>query len=238
MQTNLSITEVAAVIAAATGDRVKRYENKEKAVGKLKAALTPVTGEAGADKAAAAILSSASGAHALDVLASIKAEADRDARVMKAAAETVSPGLARLRAHPKAEQLRQEAVAVTEAAARGEDVLAKPRRDRKALLALAEAAAPAKVEKPKKAAKPKAEKAPKAEGVTARVKTEVEAKITAVVANPKKEGSRAFKVFSLYQAGMTVAAFIEACAKEGIGAAEAKSNISWDRRKGFIRVYP
>lgn len=162
------------------------------------------------------------------------AEAARDARVMAAAATMTSPGLSRLRAHPKAEEIRTQTVAEAEAVKTGTDPFAKPGR-RKAALALVEAAAPAPVEKPKKerAAKPKAEKA---EADRSRAKIEADGKITAVVENPKKPGSRAHACFAVYRAGQTVSDFIAACAEAGIPEKEAKANIAWDRRKGFITV--
>ncbi len=162
------------------------------------------------------------------------AEAERDARVMAAAATMVSPGLARLRAHPKAEEIRQQTVAEAEAVKAGVDPFAKS-KGRKAALALVEAAAPAPVAKPRKerAAKPQAEKV---EGDRSRTKIEAEGKITAVVENPKKPGSRAHACFAVYRAGQTVADFIASCGAAGIPEKEARSNIAWDRRKGFITI--
>ena len=110
--------------------------------------------------------------------------------------------------------------------------LAAGRKARRAAVALAVAAAPqAPEEAPKKAKakKAKAEKAPA-------TKSGLDHIISDVVANPKKQGSRAFNCFAIYSAGQTVADFIKACASSGIPEKEAKANVSWDRRKGFITV--
>lgn len=165
------------------------------------------------------------------------AEAARDARVMEAAATMISPGLARLRANPKAEAIRQQTQAEAAAVTTGIYPFEKSNRSRKAALALVENSAPApvKAEKPKKerAAKPKADKA---DADRSRTKIAAEGKITAVIENPKKPGSRAHSCFSIYRAGQTVAEFIAACGEAGIPEKEAKANIAWDRRKGFITV--
>ena len=42
--------------------------------------------------------------------------------------------------------------------------------------------------------------------------------------------------FGAVRAGQTVAEFITACGEAGIPEKEAKANIAWDRRKGFITV--
>jgi hypothetical protein len=165
-----------------------------------------------------------------------RAEQERDERIMKAAASMVSPGLARLRAHPKAEEIRQKTQAEAAAVTTGVYPFQKPNSRKAALAVIAEKAPePVKVEKPKKerAAKPKAEK-PQAE--RSRAKIEAEGKITAVVENPKKSGSRAHACFSIYRAGQSVSDFIAACAEAGIPEKEARSNIAWDRRKGFITI--
>ncbi len=83
-----------------------------------------------------------------------------------------------------------------------------------------------------KAKKEKAEKAPR----TSAPRAGLDHVITDVVANPKKPGSRAFNCFAVYSAGQTVADFVKACADAGIPEKEAKANVSWDRRKGFIKV--
>jgi hypothetical protein len=165
------------------------------------------------------------------------AAAERDARIVAAAATMTSPGLARLRAHPKAEAIRQETQAEAAAVIAGVYPFEKARSRAKAALAVIEAEAPA----PEKVAKPKKErpakvKAEKPEGRAARVSAADTAVITTVASNPKKPGSRAHARFALYSAGQTVAAFIEACVKAGYPEREARADISWDRRKGFISI--
>ncbi len=90
-----------------------------------------------------------------------------------------------------------------------------------------------KAVKPAKARKPRAEKA---EAPAKRARIEEEAVIVTVIANPKREGSRAHARFALYREGQTVKEFMDACVAAGFPAAEAKTDISWDRRHGFIKV--
>lgn len=103
---------------------------------------------------------------------------------------------------------------------------------RKAAVELAAEAAPAPA--PKKTPKPKGEAKPRA--ATTRIADD--AKITEVKENPKRAGTKAHAIFSLYKAGQTAEAFIKACVEAGFSAADAKANLSWDRRKGFITVHP
>lgn len=237
--TTLSITDIAAVIAHVAGAAAVRYPTKDKATAKLEAVLASVVGETGAHKAAAAILACASRDHALDAASNLKAEAARDARVIEAAATMTSPGLARLRAHPKAEAIRQQTQAEAAAVTTGVYPFQKSSAARKAALAViaAEAPAPAPVAipKPVKTPKPNSDH-PRPEAERSRAKIEAEGRIAAVVENPKKPGSRAHACFSVYRAGQTVAEFIAACGAAGIPEKEARSNIAWDRRKGFITV--
>ena len=238
--TDLSITDIAAAIAILTGTQVVRYPTKDKATAKLEKVLAPVVGETSAPKAAAAILACANREHAEQAAFSIKAEAERDARVVQAAATIVSPGLARLRAHPKAEAIRQQTVEEASAVTTTGVYPFEKARKRRDALAQIEAIAPAPeaTEQPKKARAPKAkaEPKPKAEGRAQTVRNADDAIISAVVENPKKAGSRAAAVFAHYRAGQTVADFIAACAAGGIAEKEARSNLSWDRRKGFITI--
>jgi hypothetical protein len=251
--TTLSITQIAAVIANLTGAEAVRYATKEKAAAKLQAALSEVVGNEAAPVLAQSILSS-DAEKAAAIVASLKAApeptedeaqaaaeaesaAARDARILEAAATVRSPGLARLRAHPKAEAIRQQTEQEAAAVISGVYPFEKARASRKAALAVIEAETPA----PEKVAKPKKErpakvKAEKQEGRAARVSSSDAEVITAVVANPKKPGSRAHARFAIYSAGQTIAAFVEACVKAGYPEREARADISWDRRKGFISI--
>ena len=124
------------------------------------------------------------------------------------------------------------ALSVAEAPAAEETTkaVAAGRKSRRAVDADTARAAP-KAPAPK-AKKEKAEKAPR----TSAPRADLDHVITDVVANPKKPGSRAFNCFALYSAGQTVSEFIKACAEASIPEKEAKANVSWDRRKGFIKV--
>lgn len=134
-----------------------------------------------------------------------------------------SPGLARLRASQVAADLRTSTLSDADAA-RAAVVAGKP-TDRKAALDLG-------VEPEAKPAKaPKV----KAEGTKARTKIDTTAKIVAVIENPKKSGSRSHARFALYAVGQTAETFIAACVAAGYPEAEAKADLSWDRRKGFIK---
>jgi hypothetical protein len=57
-------------------------------------------------------------------------------------------------------------------------------------------------------------------------------------ANPKTAGSRSHARFALYQTGMTVGAYREACV--ALGQPHAKRNatadIAWDLKRGFIAL--
>lgn len=122
------------------------------------------------------------------------------------------PGLARLRASREAETLRETVLADQERAipAPVAAVVEPP-------AAPVAPAAPAQ----------KAGRAPK-HGAGDRV--------LEVVPNPKKKGSRSFLAFSQYVAGETVGAFFASCAAVGIDEKEARSNLAWDVRKGFVKV--
>lgn len=239
--TNLTAAEINSLTSAITGVEAGRVANKAAAESRFRRAAAAHGIDADAILScstgfdAGRALEAAKQAAATDLEAEKAAAAARDARVMQAAATMVSPGLARLRAHPKAEELRQQAIADGEAVIRGEDPFAKTRKGRAALAVLeAEAPAPEAVKvKKTRAAKPKAEKT---EGRAPRVSASETAVISAVCANPKKPGSRAYERFSLYAAGQSVKDFIAACIKAGFAEREARADISWDRRKGFITV--
>lgn len=128
------------------------------------------------------------------------------------------PGLTRFRNHPEYQA-----------------IIAKTNEDAEAAAALGVPAAQPKKEKPAKKAKPAA---PKKEGAAPRVVISEDHVITEVQENPKRPGTKAHAIFSLYRKDMTTAAFIAACEKAGYTKADAKSNLSWDRRKGFITIYP
>lgn len=178
--------------------------------------------------------------------ASNKLIADAIARdpELAAMASAEGPGFARFKKNADVDALRAQTLADAEAARAavvrpdvpqkdrtpGVDAFA-PKSSRKAALAFGDepAAKPAKAPKAPKA------KPAKAEGDAAtRARLDLEAKIAAVVANPKKPGSRSHARFALYQPGTTAADFIKACVAAGFPEAEAKADLSWDRRKGFI----
>lgn len=216
--TTLSTTDLASLIGTISGKEPVRYATKSKALEKIRTVLADVAGEIAGGKAADEILTAASFEAAEEIAFRVKAEANRDARVTAAREAAVSPGLARLRANPKAEEIR--AKTALEAAAVLEE------RD----TAHAVKAAPVAAPKPAKAAKAEAP------AKTARVRPAATGVISSVAPNPKKPGSRAFKVFEVYRVGQTVAEFIAACDKAGIDEKEAKANLSWDRRKYFITI--
>lgn len=181
-----------------------------------------------------AIMAATNVEDALQIVATARAEEAMEERVMKEKAETVSPGLARLRANPKAKGIREQVVADTEAAAEGVDVFAKKvaKKSKSKLDDLAKV-----IPEPEaKPAKAKKEPKPKAEGKTDRIRITEDMVITSVIPNPKKEGSKAAKIFALYQENKSVGDFIAACEKEGFTKQDAKSNIAWDRRNNFIAV--
>lgn len=137
--------------------------------------------------------------------------------MMTRAAETVGsggPGLARLRNHPDYKKITDQTIAEGEAAARGEDPFAKTKKPR--------AAKPA-------AAAPKPAKA-------SRSKIQPDYMIDSVIDNPKRSGTKAHAIFACYKNGQTVAQFIKAVEKAGYTEAQARADLSWDRRKGFIRI--
>jgi len=59
--------------------------------------------------------------------------------------------------------------------------------------------------------------------------------ITNVVANPKREGSKAQRVFAHYREGMTIAEFCESLKSEGLEK-EATPNLVYDAKHGFIQI--
>lgn len=144
-------------------------------------------------------------------------------------------GLARMRANADSEALRAAVLADQQAAlakaSRVVDASPEASARRKAAATVRIEAQPAPAPKAEKAAKParegEAKRAPK---------FAAEMKIAALVANPKKPGSRAHAVYSLYREGLTVSAFIAACTAAGITETDARANISWDARKGFITL--
>lgn len=99
--TNLTTTEINAIAAEASGTAPTRSANKERAIAKLTAAMEAIVGKDNSAKAAAAILACANAAAATAAIRNIRAEAGAK----------VSPGLARLRANPKAEEVRQAVLA-------------------------------------------------------------------------------------------------------------------------------
>lgn len=54
--------------------------------------------------------------------------------------------------------------------------------------------------------------------------------------NPKREGSASHTRFAIYKAGMTVAAYVEACVKAGSKRRAARADIDWDTKHKFIEV--
>lgn len=91
--------------------------------------------------------------------------------------------------------------------------------------------APVKPEKAPKSAKPeKAAKAPKAAGAGGKLRLDLNAKITAIIDNPKRPGSGAHARYNLYKNNMTVQQFLDA---GGIPA-----DIHWDSKQNFIKLVP
>lgn len=111
-------------------------------------------------------------------------------------------------------------------------IIAKTNEDSAAATALG-----VPVAEPKKPATKKPAETAKA-GKTPRLVISEEHVITEVGENPKRPGTKAHAIFSLYKKGMTTSKFIKACEKAGYTAADAKSNLSWDRRKQFITIHP
>ena len=142
----------------------------------------------------------------------------------------ISPGLARLRTSKNAEAIRLSTIE------EGKTALAKVKAARaNAAAKAADAAAKA----PKVAKAPKTQKAPKEKKASDATRTRIDgaAKIAVVAEkNPKKQGSRSYARFALYANGQTVEQFIAACVAAGFPANEAKADLSWDRRHGFIAV--
>lgn len=239
--TNLTATSLDQLTATVTNTGTKRAATKAIAEARFLEAFTQRVGEelvaasrrdildAGSVEVARAMVEAAIRQADENLLAAIEAPAEVAA--IQSAPVFAGPGLARLRSHPKAEEIRLATVADAEAARGGVNPFEKS-KGRKAALALVEKAAPAPAPKPKKeaAAKPrKAEAAPRA-------KAAPEGKIVAVQANPKKAGSKSHARFALYSAGQSVADFVAACVAAGFPEREARADISWDRRKGFITI--
>lgn len=171
-----------------------------------------------------------------------------------------SPGLARLRASKEAEAIRLATVAASDTATAVKGGTYAERRlaagatpetsegetgfwqqtengpvwHTLGKVAKAPKAKAEKVAKPAKVKKEKAAKVAKAPG--SNVKIGLDAVISAVVANPKGKGSRSFARFELYRNGATVGEYIDACVAAGFTAKDAKADLSWDRRKGFITI--
>ena len=61
------------------------------------------------------------------------------------------------------------------------------------------------------------------------------AMISNVVPNPKREGSKAQRVFAHYRDGMTVGEFVESLKTEGLDK-EATPNLVYDAKHGFIQI--
>ena len=141
-------------------------------------------------------------------------ESDMLARAAEVELGTGGPGLARLRNHPDYKKITGQTIAESEAAARGEDPFAKTKKPR--------AAKPA-------AAAPKPAKA-------SRSKIQPDHMIDSVIDNPKRSGTKAHAIFACYKNGQTVAQFIKAVEKAGYTETDARSNLTWDRNKSFIRV--
>lgn len=243
--TALSANQIAQLTAALTGGGMKRSATKDAAAKRFRT----VAAETGAF-----------GAEAVEITLTMDfAEAQRTIEAIKAGidmannpARKTSPGLARLRASENAEAIRAATAADAEAARAavvesipggepnrfrasveqvfgGDPLGFKAARGRKATLNLG-------VEPEEKPAKIKPEKLVKAEGSQTRMKVGTDAVIEAVVANPKKAGSKSFAIFALYAAGQTVEDFTRAVIAAGYSESDAKGNLSWDRRKGFITV--
>lgn len=119
---------------------------------------------------------------------------------------TVSPGLARLRAHPKAEVIRQETVAAQQAARAAVHAPTTP------------APAPAAVPAP----------APRRRGGPAAKHSDDATIVVLVTKNPKREGTACHGRFALYVPGMTVADYLV--------AGGTRADLRWDESQGFIRI--
>ncbi len=133
-----------------------------------------------------------------------------------------SPGLARLRSSPEAETIRQQTLEEADKALKD----AAPRKKALEVVASAAETYPA----------PQKPSAKKAKTGSRRPSVGLDAKITSVVENPKKAGSKAHACFACYKEGQTVGEFFAACKAAGIPEGEAKANLSWDRRKEFIKI--
>lgn len=232
IDTNLTSTQIAQVTAFVTGGGFKRAATKEAAAKRLAAVLLPYGIDVGdilkakSFDEATALVERRMGEDVTPSIAEAAAEKTNRSNIAELPTSG-GAGLARLQASGKAQALRDEANAETSRA------LAEAAKSRKAALAVAEQSAPPPA--PKKERKASAEPK-KAEGSTSRARIETSMEITGVVENPKQKGSRSHARFELYKAGQTVEGFIAACVAAGHKASEAKADISWDRRKGFITI--
>jgi hypothetical protein len=145
----------------------------------------------------------------------------------------VSPGLARLRASPNYEVLRQDTLNRQEAAKA--DVSGER-------TAPAEHSKQQEVEVAKKAKKAKKEKAPKVAKETNGAKrgrasrTPLTGKIKVLVeSNPKREGTRAHALYAAFRNGMLVSTYVEKVDTE-YGAGTALGEIRWCVKKAFIAI--
>ena len=130
--TNLTTNVINTIAALMTNTSVTRTATKELAIAKLTRAVAGALGERDADKATAAILAAANAEHAVQVFASIKAEAEA-ARVAAAApkgrraalrlieneAPVAAPKAAKPRKEPKAAKEPGKRAAILAAAEAG-----------------------------------------------------------------------------------------------------------------------
>lgn len=193
-----------------TGAPVARAPNKAKAIARLESAAKA----ADMDPAILLHINFENAKQAVLERKDPLPESDMLARAAEIEPGTGGPGLARLRNHPDYKKITDQTIAEGEAAARGEDPFAKTKKPR--------AAKPA-------AAAPKPAKA-------SRSKIQPDHMIDSVTDNPKRSGTKAHAIFACYKNGQTVAQFIKAVEKAGYTEADARSNLTWDRNKSFIRV--
>jgi len=162
---------------------------------------------------------------------SMKAHREGQRRQMEDFVNTgdASPGLARLRADPRAERLREEvlkdqAKATAVAAAEPPTVPQEPPQAYPAPALTQEGQmAKAKKAKSEKNGSGRRGRAP-AYGDDATITKLVEG-------NPKRAGTRGHEVFAMYRTGMKVGTLVEKTSR-----AEALANLRWDVSKGHISV--